>query len=62
MAEPLLLAQYHDAVIGALKKIEWVRDADAYPEKNVPRFSGWPRPLSGSPLTAGSRAGETKGN
>ncbi|VFS10573.1 Uncharacterised protein [Citrobacter koseri] len=33
MAEPLLLAQYHDAVIGALKKIEWVRDADAYPEK-----------------------------
>lgn len=40
MAEPLLLGQYHDAVIAALKKISWVRDADAYPEKNIPRFSG----------------------
>ncbi|WP_168385801.1 hypothetical protein [Erwinia amylovora] len=40
MAEPLLLAQYHDAVITALKNIGWVRDADAYPEKNIPRFSG----------------------
>jgi hypothetical protein len=40
MAEPLLLAQYHDAVVTALKKINWVRDADAYPEKNIPRFTG----------------------
>ncbi|EPS6753133.1 hypothetical protein ACVG6Y_004209 [Enterobacter hormaechei] len=44
MAEPLLLGQYHDAVTGALKKIAWVRDADAYPEKNVPRFTGLATP------------------
>lgn len=40
MAEPLLLGQYHDAVITALKKIAWLRDADAYPERNIPRFTG----------------------
>ena len=44
MAEPLLLGQYHDAVTGALEKIAWVRDADAYPEKNVPRFTGLATP------------------
>lgn len=38
MAEPLLLGRYHDAVTDALKKIGWVRDAGAYPERNVPRF------------------------
>ncbi|MGS3100948.1 hypothetical protein [Enterobacter hormaechei] len=40
MAEPLLLGQYHDAVTGALKKIAWVRDADAYPEKMSPVLQG----------------------
>ncbi|HHA1257599.1 hypothetical protein [Enterobacter asburiae] len=44
MAEPLLLGQYHDAVTDALKKIDWVRDADAYPENNVPRFTGMTTP------------------
>ncbi|MBZ4087724.1 hypothetical protein JYG52_23910, partial [Escherichia fergusonii] len=40
MAEPLSLARYHDAVISALKQITWVSDAGAYPEKNIPRFTG----------------------
>ena len=35
MAEPPLLGRYHDAVTDALK-IGWVRDAGAYPERNVP--------------------------
>lgn len=38
MAEPLLLRRYHDAVTDALKKIGWVRDAGAYPEKMFPAF------------------------
>ncbi|TKU54845.1 MULTISPECIES: hypothetical protein [unclassified Citrobacter] len=40
MAEPLSLARYHEAVTSTLKKITWVRDAGAYPEKNIPRFTG----------------------
>lgn len=41
MAEPLSLAEYHNAVINTVKaQLPWVRDADTYPEKNCPRFSG----------------------
>ncbi|HCR9757150.1 TPA: hypothetical protein OPR07_000337 [Citrobacter koseri] len=61
MAEPLLLAQYHDAVIGALKKIEWVRDADAYPEKNVPRFSGLVTPAVWLTINGWEKGGGNEG-
>lgn len=33
MAEPLFIASYHAAVLAALKKLKWVRDADIYPER-----------------------------
>ena len=33
MAEPLLLGAYHRAVLGSLRKLSWVKDADTYPEK-----------------------------
>ncbi|WP_240225078.1 hypothetical protein, partial [Rheinheimera hassiensis] len=40
MAKPLMIAGYHDAVIESLKKIGWVRDADAYPERTTSKFTG----------------------
>lgn len=61
MAEPLLLAQYHDAVTAALKNIEWVRDADAYPEKNVPRFSGLNTPAVYFTINSWEQAGGNEG-
>lgn len=61
MAEPLLLGQYHDAVIAALKKINWVRDADAYPEKNVPRFSGLVTPAVYFTINSWEQAGGNEG-
>lgn len=44
MAEPLLMGRYHEAVIDALKRISWVRNADIYPELDVPKFSGLTTP------------------
>ncbi|MDX6845489.1 hypothetical protein SJZ81_10790 [Hafnia alvei] len=35
MAEPLSMAAYHDAVIGTLKALPWVADADTYPENTT---------------------------
>ncbi|HCM6459045.1 TPA: hypothetical protein RFU21_002386 [Klebsiella aerogenes] len=61
MAEPLLLAQYHEAVIAALKKISWVRDADAYPEKNIPRFSGLVTPAVYFTINSWEQAGGNEG-
>ncbi|KAB8307259.1 hypothetical protein EH228_14745 [Erwinia endophytica] len=40
MSDPLMMGRYHEAVIGALQRISWVRDADTYPEKDAPKFSG----------------------
>jgi len=40
MAEPLLIGAYHDHVIEKLKTLGWVKDADTYPERDVPRFTG----------------------
>jgi hypothetical protein len=61
MAEPLLLGQYHDAVTGALKKIDWVRDADAYPEKNVPRFTGLTTPAVYFSINSWEQGGGNEG-
>lgn len=61
MAEPLLLGQYHDAVISALKKINWVQDADAYPEKNVPRFSGLVTPAVYFTINSWEQGGGNEG-
>ncbi|MEG3135521.1 hypothetical protein SC206_18345 [Rouxiella sp. T17] len=36
MAEPLLLAAYHDAVLSSLRKLSWVKDAETYPENVTP--------------------------
>ncbi|EAA7255902.1 hypothetical protein DPU22_25875 [Salmonella enterica subsp. enterica serovar Newport] len=33
MAEPLCMASWHAAVLGALKELKWIRDADTYPER-----------------------------
>lgn len=33
MAEPLCMASWHTAVLDALKKLKWIRDADTYPER-----------------------------
>lgn len=41
MAEPLSLAEYHAAVMSSIREqLSWVRDADTYPEKNIPRYAG----------------------
>ncbi|WP_202301541.1 hypothetical protein [Dryocola clanedunensis] len=41
MAQPLSLAEYHDAVISSVKAhLPWVLSADTYPEENIPRYSG----------------------
>jgi len=61
MAEPLLLGQYHDAVIKALKKIEWVKDADAYPEKNIPRYAGLVTPAVYFTINSWEQAGGNEG-
>lgn len=61
MAEPLLLAQYHDAVTAALKNIEWVRNADAYPEENIPRFSGLVTPAVYFTVNSWEQAGGNEG-
>ncbi|QIR27791.1 hypothetical protein [Kluyvera genomosp. 3] len=61
MAEPLLLGQYHDAVTGALKKIDWIRDADAYPEKNVPRFNGLVTPAVYFTINSWEQGGGNEG-
>lgn len=61
MAEPLLLAKYHDAVTAALKNIEWVRDADAYPERNVPHFSGLTTPAVYFTINSWEQGGGNEG-
>jgi hypothetical protein len=61
MAEPLLLARYHDAVIGALGKLSWVRDADTYPEKNIPKFTGLVTPAVYFALNSWEQAGGSDG-
>lgn len=61
MAEPLLMGQYHDAVMGALKRISWVRDADAYPDKNIPKFSGLITPAVYFTINRCSNAGGNEG-
>ncbi|MDT0208949.1 hypothetical protein [Serratia marcescens] len=32
MTQPILMASYHDAILSALREIEWVANADDYPE------------------------------
>lgn len=61
MAEPLLLGRYHDAVTDALKKIGWVRDAGAYPERNVPRFSGLTTPAVYFSINSWEQGGGNEG-
>ena len=61
MAEPLLLGRYHDAVTEALKKIGWVRDAGAYPERNVPRFSGLTTPAVYFSINSWEQGGGNEG-
>ncbi len=61
MAEPLLLGSYHDAVIESLKKISWVADADAYPERNVPRFDDLVTPAVYFTINSWDQAGGNEG-
>ncbi|WLO83428.1 hypothetical protein NHB29_11995 [Pantoea agglomerans] len=61
MAEPLMMGQYHDAVISALKNIAWVRDADAYPEKNIPRFTGLTTPAVYFTINSWEQGGGNEG-
>ena len=35
MAESLCMASYHAAVLDALKKLKWVKDADTYPDRKT---------------------------
>lgn len=61
MAQPLFIARYHDAVISALKNIRWVRDADTYPEKNIPRYNGLRTPAVYFTLNSWEPAEQTTG-